>query len=377
MEGPNSRKNFLDLSYKILIIVVLLIYGAYQARAVIVPLIFSIFIALILYPLISKLETKGINRGLSITIVLLVVLCFISGFIWIIGAQADKVIVDLPGLKQQFQVYIDNLGDEIEKRLNISTDQQIDFIKTNSENLLSTGTTFFGNFVSATSNVVTFFTLVPIYVFFILLYRDNFKTFLYHLRPENKGHNYLQMFSQVKNLIQNYITGLAIVISIVAILNSAGLLLLGIKYAILIGIVSAILTVIPYIGIAIGASLPIIMALITKDSYLYALGVLGLYTLIQFIEGNFITPKVVGSKVKINPLAAIFALIVFGSIWGIIGMIMSIPLTGILKIILSSDERSRPFAYLLTSETGKKNMTYSETTFFKNLRNWSSGEKKS
>lgn len=377
MEDTKYGKNFLDVAYKSLLVIILLVYGAYEARAVIVPLIFSIFVALILYPLIRKLESKGINRALAITIVLLILLCFFSGFIWIIGAQADKIIVDLPALKDQFLKYVDNLGNEIEGRLNISTDQQIGFIKTNSENILSTGTDFFGNFVSATSNVVAFFSLVPIYIFFILLYRDNFKTFLHHLRPENKGHNFLQMFSEVKNLVQNYITGLAIVISIVAILNSVGLLLMGIKYAILLGIISAILTVIPYIGIAIGASLPIIMALITKDTYLYALGVLGLYIIIQFIEGNFITPKVVGSKVKINPLAAIFALIVFGSIWGIIGMIMAIPLTGILKIILSSDERSRPYAYLLTSETSKETMTYQETTFFKNLRTWSSGEKKS
>ena len=376
MEGPRYGRNFLDITFKSLVIITLLVYGAYYSRAVVVPLIFSIFMALILYPLIQKLESKGINRALSITIVMLIMLCFISGCIWIIGAQADKIIVDFPALKDQFLRYIDNLGMQIEERLKISTDQQINFIKTNSESILSSSTTFFGNFLSVTSNVVTFFTLVPIYVFFILLYRDNFKSFLYHLRPENNGQDYFGMFTEVKNLVQNYITGLAIVISIVALLNSVGLLILGIRYAILLGIISAVLTVIPYIGIAIGASLPIIMALITKDSYFYALGVLGLYVLIQFVEGNFITPKVVGSKVKINPLAAVFALIVFGSIWGIIGMIMAIPLTGIVKIILSSDERLRPFAFLLTSETKKGEMTYSETDFFKNLRQWSKGEKK-
>lgn len=376
MNNLKYGRNFLDITFKALVIITLLIYGSYQARAVIVPLVFSIFIALILYPLIQKLESKGINRALAITIIMLIVLCFITGCIWIIGAQADKVILDFPALKEQFMRYIDNLGSQVESRLKISTEQQIDLIKKNSESILSSSTTFFGTFLAATSNVVTFFTLVPIYVFFILLYRDNFKSFLYHLRPENNGQDYFGMFTEVKNLVQNYITGLAIVITIVALLNSVGLLLLGIRYAILLGIISAVLTVIPYIGIAIGASLPIIMALITKDSYFYAFGVLGLYVLIQFLEGNFITPKVVGSKVKINPMAAIFALIVFGSIWGIVGMIMAIPLTGVVKIILSSDERLRPFAFLLTSETSNEDMTYRETPFFKNLRNWSKGEKK-
>lgn len=375
MEVKKEKSNLLDVTYKSLIIAVLFFYGAYRGRAVIVPMVFSIFISLILYPLITKMESKGINRVLAILIVLVLVLVVFSGAIWIVGAQADNIIVDLPALKKQFYDFIENLANKIEQYLNISTDQQMELLRTNSDSFLSSSSNFFGSAVLATSNVITFLTLVPIYVFFILLYRDNFKTFLKNLKPENNGQSFLRMFSDVKNLVQNYITGLMIVITIVAVLNSIGLLLLGIKYAILIGVLSAILTVIPYIGIAIGASIPIIVALITKDSIFYAVGVLGVYVLIQFFEGNIITPKVVGSKVKINPLAAIFALIIFGSLWGIIGMIMAIPLTGVIKILLTSDERTRPFAYLLTSETKKESMVYNETPFFKNLRTWSSGNK--
>jgi predicted PurR-regulated permease PerM len=150
-------------------------------------------------------------------------------------------------------------------------------------------------------------------------------------------------------MVHSYIVGLLIVITIIAVLNIVGLLALGIKYAVFLGILSAALTVIPYIGIIIGAALPVLVALITKDSLLYPLGVMAIFAFVQFLEGNFITPNIIGSKVNVNPLAAIVALIIGGKIWGIIGMIMAIPMCGILKIMFSHYPRLKPYAILLQS----------------------------
>jgi predicted PurR-regulated permease PerM len=125
------------------------------------------------------------------------------------------------------------------------------------------------------------------------------------------------------------------------------LLALGIDHAIFFGILSGVLTIIPYIGIIIGALFPLIMALITKDSLWYAVGVVIVFTVVQFLEGNFITPRITGSKVSINALAAIIALVIGGKILGVAGMILAIPAIGVLKIVLSHSQHLKPFVILL------------------------------
>jgi predicted PurR-regulated permease PerM len=108
-----------------------------------------------------------------------------------------------------------------------------------------------------------------------------------------------------------------------------------------------LLTIIPYVGIFIGASLPVILALLTKDSAWYAVGVIGLFSFVQFLEGNFITPRITGSKVSINALAAIIALLIGGKILGIAGMILAVPCLGIFKILLSHSKHLSPFVILI------------------------------
>jgi predicted PurR-regulated permease PerM len=138
-----------------------------------------------------------------------------------------------------------------------------------------------------------------------------------------------------------------LVILIVAVLNITGLLILGIDYAFFFGALGALLTIIPYVGIFIGALLPILMSLVTKDSAWYAVGVAGIFFFVQILEGNFITPNVVGSKVSINPLVAIVGLILGGMLWGAPGMILAIPFMAVIKVIFDSVEGLRPYGFVL------------------------------
>lgn len=129
--------------------------------------------------------------------------------------------------------------------------------------------------------------------------------------------------------------------------RTIGLLILGIEYALILGIFGALLNLIPYLGSIIAASLPMIIAVVTKTSPWFALLVLALYIFIQFIDNNFIVPKIVASKVKINALASIVAVISFGALWGIAGMLIAIPLTAIAKLIFDHIDPLKPWGYLL------------------------------
>ena len=139
-------------------------------------------------------------------------------------------------------------------------------------------------------------------------------------------------------------------IIILSILNSTGFLLLGIKHAILFGVLAAILNIIPYIGVLIGSILPIMMALITKDEISYAIGAAGVCVLVQFLDNNFITPYVVGSSVSINPLTATLALVSSALIWGVAGMVLCMPVTGMIKVVCDKVEKLKPFGYLIGEE---------------------------
>lgn len=343
------RRLSIDSIWKVLLIIVLLVYSLINASQVLVPIVFSLFLALIFSPLVSFFERKGLNRILSIIITMLLVIVVLGGGIYYVGIQAKNLILDLPDLAQKFNQTIDKLAEQISSISGV-TQEPIELLKQNSDKIMSSGSKILTNALSLTGNFLTFITLVPIYVFFMLLYRKNFKTFLAKLDGDDGDDNYVSMAQEANTMVNSYIIGLSIVITIIAVLNTIGLFALGLKYALFMGVLSAVLTVIPYIGIFIGGLLPFIVALITKDSLFYPLAVVGIMGLVQFLEGNFITPNIVGSQVNVNPLAAIIALIIGANLWGIIGMILAIPMTGIMKIIFSHYDRLRPYAVLLQSE---------------------------
>jgi predicted PurR-regulated permease PerM len=155
------------------------------------------------------------------------------------------------------------------------------------------------------------------------------------------------IISQIKTLIQRYLTGLVIEAFIVAALDTAALLILGIEYAIVLGILGALLNVIPYLGGLVAVALPMMIALVTKASPWYAVYVLAAYYFIQLIDNNYIVPIIVASKVKINALVSIIVVLAFGALWGIPGMFISIPLTAIAKLVFDHIEPLKPWGFLL------------------------------
>lgn len=351
LKNVTNTKFSLDFLWKFLLSITLLFYGLSIASNVLIPLTFSLFIALLLNPLVAWLEKKRLNSILAISLSLLFVSVVVCGGILYVSVQAKSLVSDLPDLMGKFRSLVNNMADQLNEFGVFSTTDQLELIKQNLDKILSSGGSFFTEAISATSNLLTFFTLVPIYIFFFLLYRKNFKQFLALLGKRYQDPHLTEMAVEIKKMTFSYISGLLIVISVIAVLNTTGLLVLGINYAIFLGILSAILTIIPYIGVFIGALLPIVVALITKDSLFYPLAVAGLYGFVQFAEGNFITPNVVGSKVDVNPLAAIVALIIGGQVWGIMGMILAIPICGIMRIIFSHYEPLKPYALLLQSSS--------------------------
>ncbi len=331
----------------ILISLVIIIYGMYVLKDLLIPLTFAGIFALLLMPFCQFLENRRFPRWLAITIAILLTLSILTFLFYIIYIQVLDLEEVLPQLTEKAEIYYKDLQIFIRHNFHINRTQQnvqgqkylTEFLKNNSD--------IIGNTLSSTTNLLGNLAVIPLYVFLFLLYRDFIRVFFYKVFKSVSNHRIDVVLKKVKDVVINYMVGLIMVIAIIGALNTLGLYILRIEHAIFFGFLAAFLVLIPYIGIAIGSLLPILFALITKDSAWSAFGVASLFAGVQMLEGNFITPYIVGSKVSINSMAAIIALIIFGSLWGVGGLVLALPLTAIIKVVFDSIEDLRPFGFLL------------------------------
>lgn len=337
----NNEQSFhyLDYYFKLLIILSIIITATILASDIVIPILISGILTVVLMPLVNRLEKK-LPETLAILLVLLGALVIVILVGALIINQLTLLVKDLPNLETKFIRLVDQVSGSLQRELGMSITEQNQLLKDS----LTTLGGYATDLLTATTNVISLLVQIPIYIFLFLIYRDRFKSFFLSMLS---GDQELAWRRDIENVVQGYISGLLLVTIIIAILNSVGLLVLGIDHAIFFGVLSGILTIIPYVGIFIGAALPVIMALLTKDSLWYPVGVIIIFSTVQFLEGNFITPRITGSRVSINALAAIIALLVGGKILGIAGMILAVPLLGITKIFLSHSKHLKHFVILI------------------------------
>lgn len=327
-------------------------------QGILIPLSFGGILAMLLYPICHRLEAIKLPRIVAIFICLILVIGLIWGLLLLVINQLSVFSEELPAYSSKVTDLLSKLQIFVEQKLNIRRGKQgAELQKYGLEALKNSGV-YISNFLSGTSNLLANASLVPIYVFFFLYYRDFLRSFLQKLFKTTKVSKVNLVISKIYEVVQSYLLGLFFVILIVAILNSVGLMILKIDYAIFLGMFAAFLLLIPYIGITIGSLLPITIALLTKDSPLYAMAVLGLFLSVQALESNFITPYVVGSKVSINSFVAIIALLLGGQLWGMAGLVLALPFTAITKVIFDNVEGLQPYGFLLGEAEMKKKKTF-------------------
>ncbi|RAV98612.1 AI-2E family transporter [Pseudochryseolinea flava] len=352
----NTPRSFdrLDYVYKLMVVVALTIAAIILASDIIIPIAFAGLFSIMVLPIIKKMERRKIPTWLSITIVLLVTIVIFGLFIWLIIGQMVSLVNDLPNLQVKFDAFISNLQTMLLRDFGISGAEQSAMIR----DLMKTFSAMAAGILLGTTNAISTLVQIPIYIFLFLIYRHKFRDFFVSLLPGNED---LAWKKDVERVVQGYLSGLFLVTLIIATLNAIGLMIVGIDHAIFFGILSGVLTIIPYVGIIIGALFPIVMALITKDSLWYAIGVVIVFSIVQFLEGNFITPRITGSKVSINALAAIVALVIGGKILGIAGMILAVPAIGLVKILISHSTHLKHFVILLEDSSPKKETVLEES----------------
>ncbi|MBU1719355.1 MAG: AI-2E family transporter [Bacteroidetes bacterium] len=319
----------------------------YIAQRIIVPIVFATIIAILLNPIVNFFTRRKVHRIVAISLTLLLTFIVIAALGALIVMQVSRFLESWPLLVEKFTGVINETSTWASSNFDVSPEKIQGWLIEIKKDLINTNTTELGQTLVSFGNGVVVVFLVPVYIFMILFYRPLLLDFVRKLfGPSNKS-KVSEIVFQIKTVIQAYLVGLVIETGIVATLNTTALLILGIDYAILLGIIGSLLNLIPYIGGIVAVGMPMMVALATKSTAWYAIYVLIFYYIIQLIDNNYIVPKIVASKVKINALFSIIAVFAGGALWGMSGMFLSIPLLAIVKLIFDHIEPLKPWGFLL------------------------------
>ncbi len=319
----------------------------YIAKGIIIPVVFAVIFAIVLHPVVNFFVQKRINRVVGISITILITFVVIASLGALVISQAGRFAESFPLLIDKFTGMIDQAINWASGYFDIKHQKIHEWITKTEGDLINTSSAAIGQTLAILGGGLVVLFLLPVYIFLILLYHPILIEFIHRLFGAENQSKVSQIVTQIKSVIQQYLIGLGIEAAIMAILNTSALLVIGIEYAFLLGIISALLNVIPYIGGIVGVALPMIVALATKSSAWYAFYVLAAFYVIQLIDNNFIVPKIVASKVKINALFSIIVVFIGNALWGIPGMFLSIPLLAIVKLVCDNIEPLKPWGFLL------------------------------
>jgi predicted PurR-regulated permease PerM len=325
---------------------VLFVYILFTLKGVLVPLCFGLMLAILLNPLVGRFERWKLPKVLAISVALLLAIILLAAIGYFISTQVAGFSDQLPVLKKKFLELLQKLQHELSQRFNINMHKQDELIKEAGSQMKPDVGETLGTLADSLEMIV----LIPLYTFLFLYYKTLILNFLYEVFAEENSKEVGTVLTQTKTAIQQYMFGLLLEALIVAALNSTALLVLGVQYAILLGVLGALLNVLPFIGGIIAILLPLIIATITKDGFGTQIGIIIAYLIIQFIDNHFLIPYIVSSKVKINALVSIIIVLLGGAVWGISGMFLAIPFIGILKIIFDRIPDLKPWGKLLGDE---------------------------
>ena len=324
---PTSRSASRLLQFTFFLLAIL-----YFGKSLFIPLCYGLLIAIVLYPVCRWLEQRGWPRSVAITVGLLIVALLFAALVTLLVIQVHVFWKDLPALQAklkpallELQLWIASLG--------ISTPAQDQWWQQTLQQAGSNAGSVVKGTLSAGLDGMVMLFLVPVYAALFLYNRGVFVRFISRIAGPAYRALLPAVLQEVIHTYFNFIKGMVLVYIIVGVLNSIGLMALGIPHAILFGMLTAVMTIVPYVGIFISALLPISVAWITKDSIWYPIGVVAVFGFVQYLEANVIFPRVVAAQLKVSTWATLVAIIAGGILWGVSGMILFIPFTGILKII--------------------------------------------
>ena len=334
---------------------VLIGYLIVIGKNVIMPIAMAFFITIVLLPVYHFFRNRKISEGLSIFLSIFFLIILIGLIGWFFSSQITSLISDFPEIKKNVTKHLNSLSAWINTKTNFSTKEQLDLINEQSNKLLNYAGNLLSGAAGSVSSTLIFVGILPIYIYLLLYYKNVLLRFIFLWFPEENHQKVREAMLETKVIIKSYLTGLLIQITYMTVLLGGILLIIGIKHALLIAVIFAFLNLIPYVGALFGNIIGVLLTLTSSDELWPIFAVLGTIALVQFLDNNILMPRIVGSKVRINALVTIIGVFVGGSLAGISGMFLSLPVIAVLKIIFDRSTILKHWGVLLGDERPKEN----------------------
>lgn len=343
VEGPFYKK----LGFTLLSLI-LIVFIFYIGQHILIPLLFAILLAILLLPVAQFLQRIRFNRVLSILCALVGAMIVISALIYFLTSQIASFLNDMPTIESRLSILFMNVKEWVSDNFSISVRAQDNYITETILNIKNSGD---GGIVGKTfftvTGAISYVFFLPIYTFLILYYQEHFKQFLINVFKDGHEEKVREVLRESLSISQQYLTGLLTELVIVFTLNAIGFFLLGIKYALFMGLLAALLNLIPYVGMIIANVFCMLITVVACDHMGQVPMVAIVLVVVHLIDNSFIMPLVVGSKVRINALAIIVGVLTGGALFGIFGMFLAIPGLAVLKVIFDRVEGLQPYGALL------------------------------
>lgn len=337
----------------------------YYAKPVLVPLAFGILLAGLFVPLCRRFEKWGMGKALAAASCVLMLVVLVAGIVLLLSTQIKGLPTNIDMIEQKAKTGIRQLQNHIDKTFGFTIQEQNKAIKQSetASSMPSWGTTI----VTSTLGILIDILLVIVYIFLFIYFRTHVKRFFLKIVPADYNEKTQQVLSQCRKVSEQYLTGLTAMIVLLWVMYGIGFSIIGVKNALFFAILCGLLEIIPFVGNLTGTIITVLMVLSQGGGTGMVIGVFVTYGIVQFVQSYILEPLIVGSEVNINPLATIVAIVIGETIWGIAGMILAIPLVGILKIICDNIEALQPIGYLIGGETLKKKQ---KTGLVDRIRGW-------
>lgn len=342
----------------ILLLFFLVFGGLYFASSFLIPLVFAGILAMLMSPLSAKLEARGLNKAVAAFLCILLLVLFFVGIGFLLSTQVASFTEDIPQIEKRINEQVRSVQMFVQEKFGISPQEQKKAVKNGSSGGNIGGIVV--NFLNSFTGIMASSLLVLVYMFLLLYYRSRFPKFVLKVVQEDEKEQTRQIINESSQVAQQYLLGRGILIIILATLYSIGLTVIGLDNAIFLSVITALLSIIPYVGNVIGFAILMLMALAQGGGAWMYINVFIIFAIVQFVESYILEPLIVGAEVDIHPFFTVVIIIVGEQIWGVPGMILAIPMLGIVKIIFSHIDSLEPYAYLIGDTRDKKNGKTSE-----------------
>ena len=366
----------------VLISLCLILLLMYVGQGILIPVALAVMFAILLRPLVAFLETKlRFPQIIAVSMSVIFAILVVAGIIYFISFQVADIASEWEKIQSNLMLHYNHLQQWVKDSFDISFRDQEKYLKQAGKDSVETGKSMISNTLNTFAGTLLNMILVTFYTFLILLNRNLFIVFVLKFFRDEPESRIFQILVKIKTSVQSFLIGTMIEMLIVSGLTTIGLMIIGMKYAVLLGVITGVLNLIPYIGILVAALLTVVATLTSSADLTTIAGVVVVNIIVQFLDNNILVPMVVSSKVKINAFMSIIVILIGSALWGIAGMFLSIPAAAILKIIFDQVEYLEPWGFVIgdyVPKTLKRDVTMptdsesdnevsSKTSFFKSF----------